>query len=65
MKQQIVETDLLSSIGKMRYKMIQSGLSKGFLHPDTLQLSEQLDKLLTEYQLIFKKGLNRHELNEI
>ncbi|WP_353057307.1 aspartyl-phosphate phosphatase Spo0E family protein [Cytobacillus oceanisediminis] len=33
-----------------RNRMIRSGIKKGLNHPDTIRLSQQLDKLLNEYQ---------------
>lgn len=40
--------DNLKEIEKLRKKMIEVGMSKGFTHRDTVKLSKKLDKLLNE-----------------
>jgi len=43
-------TRLEIKINFKRNRMIRSGIKKGLNHPDTIRLSQQLDKLLNEYQ---------------
>lgn len=36
-------------IQKLRIQLIHVGMEKGLTHPNTIQLSQDLDKLLNEY----------------
>lgn len=42
---------LLRELELTREKMIQAALEKGVSHKETIQLSEQLDRLLNEYEV--------------
>lgn len=46
---------LLKKLESTREKMIQSGLEKGFLNDETIQLSKKLDDLLNLYQFHVEK----------
>jgi hypothetical protein len=49
----VVDTeDLIIKIETLREKMVSVGLSKGFSSPETIRLSENLDKLLNIQQKI-------------
>jgi len=41
---------LLLKIDYYREKLIQVGMNKGMTNPETIQLSENLDKLILNYQ---------------
>lgn len=42
---------LKNEIEKKREEMITSGMVKGLSHPDTIKLSEELDKLINKAML--------------
>lgn len=42
--------ELDKKISILRKKMIDSGLVKGFSHPDTVKLSQELDLLMNKIQ---------------
>lgn len=44
------KTILLTNIERLRTELIRSGLEKGLTHPNTVELSQKLDKLLNEYK---------------
>jgi stage 0 sporulation regulatory protein len=48
--------DLEKSIEAVRNEMVSAGMTKGLLHPETIELSQQLDTLLNRYQLIMNQG---------
>lgn len=41
---------LFCKIQALRKRMIQSGQKKGYTHPETLKVSQKLDKLIFKYQ---------------
>ncbi|TQR11660.1 aspartyl-phosphate phosphatase Spo0E family protein [Psychrobacillus soli] len=41
---------ILKKVELTREKMIQAALEKGVSHKETIQLSEELDRLLNEYE---------------
>jgi hypothetical protein len=43
-------TDLKKEIETLRQKMIAIGMEKGFTHPETVQVSQELDKLINMAQ---------------
>lgn len=43
--------ELLRELELTREKMIQAALIKGVSHKETIELSEELDRLLNEYEL--------------
>ncbi|MBS7344988.1 MAG: aspartyl-phosphate phosphatase Spo0E family protein [Caryophanon sp.] len=43
--------NLLTKLEIMRAQMIQSGITYGFLHEKTIQLSKQVDELLNLYYI--------------
>jgi stage 0 sporulation regulatory protein len=48
--------DLEKSIETVRNEMVSVGMTKGLLHPETIELSQQLDKLINRYQLMMNQG---------
>ncbi|MEC1768298.1 aspartyl-phosphate phosphatase Spo0E family protein [Schinkia azotoformans] len=46
--EQKIDPELNLQIEKLREELIETGLSKGFNNPETIQLSQQLDKLLND-----------------
>lgn len=43
-------TDLEKEIETLRNKMVAVGMEKGFTHPETVQISQELDKLINVAQ---------------
>ncbi|MER2030234.1 MAG: aspartyl-phosphate phosphatase Spo0E family protein [Solibacillus sp.] len=41
--------EIKKKIQKLRFHLISVGMKKGLTHPDTIQVSQNLDKLLNEY----------------
>ncbi|MCS0787418.1 aspartyl-phosphate phosphatase Spo0E family protein [Cytobacillus firmus] len=59
-------TRLEIKINFKRNRMIRSGIKKGLNHPDTIRLSQQLDKLLNEYQKVkFYRNITIGSTNHI
>ncbi|MGA5688148.1 Spo0E family sporulation regulatory protein-aspartic acid phosphatase [Cytobacillus pseudoceanisediminis] len=59
-------TRLEIKINFKRNRMIRSGIKKGLNHPDTIRLSQQLDKLLNEYQKVkFYRSITIGSTNHI
>ena len=48
--------NLLNKLESMRAQMIQSGITYGFLHEQTIRLSEQVDELLNLYYVAQRNG---------
>lgn len=46
----ITITDLEKEIETLRQKMIAVGMKKGFAHPETVQVSQELDQLIIKAQ---------------
>lgn len=40
----------------LRERMVQNGLSKGLTHPDTVEVSQELDKVLNKLQTLKNNG---------
>ncbi len=49
-------TELLQAIGAIKRKLNELISKKGVLAPEVIEVSQQLDKLLTEYYEIRKNG---------
>ncbi len=45
-----IKSQVESEIRNLKLQMIQSGITKGLNHPDTIKLSQKLDKLLNDLQ---------------
>lgn len=50
-KPELKSQELLNRINEMRQALIDHGLIYGFTDPSTVTLSQQLDKLLNEFQI--------------
>ncbi|TQR20179.1 aspartyl-phosphate phosphatase Spo0E family protein [Psychrobacillus vulpis] len=48
---------VLKRVESTREKMIQTALEKGILDDETIRLSEELDKLLNEFQYLEKNDI--------
>lgn len=48
--------ELLRKLELTREKMIQAALEKGVSHKETIELSEELDRLLNEYETNSKQN---------
>jgi len=48
---------LLQKIEHLKAMLIKSGMDKGLCHPSTLQLSEQLDIYIVQYQQSMTKKM--------
>lgn len=46
---------ILQKIENLKILLIKSGMDKGLCHPNTLQLSEQLDIYIVKYQQSMEK----------
>ncbi|WP_237562859.1 aspartyl-phosphate phosphatase Spo0E family protein [Bacillus dakarensis] len=44
-------TEIENKIKLIRNKMIDSGIKKGFSHPDTVKLSQELDRLMNKLSM--------------
>ncbi|PAQ13444.1 hypothetical protein CD798_15250 [Bacillaceae bacterium SAOS 7] len=49
-----IEPDLVTEIMCKRHLMIQTGMTKGLGHRETIKYSQELDKLIAKYQTISK-----------
>jgi stage 0 sporulation regulatory protein len=49
--QMVTITDLEKEIETLRKKMIAVGMTKGFTHPETVQVSQELDELMNRAQV--------------
>ncbi|WP_338749432.1 aspartyl-phosphate phosphatase Spo0E family protein [Bacillus sp. FJAT-52991] len=47
-----IETNLVTEIMSKRHLMIQTGMTKGLSHRETIKYSQELDKLIAKYQTI-------------
>ncbi|MEC1725870.1 aspartyl-phosphate phosphatase Spo0E family protein [Schinkia azotoformans] len=45
-QEQRIDSKIQTQIDKLRNELVETGLKKGFTHSHTIQLSQQLDKLL-------------------
>ena len=50
---------ILHKIENLKVLLIKSGMDKGLGHPNTLQLSEQLDIYIVKYQQLVEKNIKR------
>ncbi|WP_084783115.1 aspartyl-phosphate phosphatase Spo0E family protein [Bacillus dakarensis] len=50
MSKYIINNEIDKRINIIRRKMINSGLKNGFSHPDTVKLSQELDRIINELQ---------------
>jgi stage 0 sporulation regulatory protein len=54
----IKTNELNNQITQLRQDMIIAGLKKGLNHPETIERSQELDKLIIKFErLILNKGL--------
>ncbi|MCM3569228.1 aspartyl-phosphate phosphatase Spo0E family protein [Neobacillus mesonae] len=44
----MISTNILKNIATVRKNMISAGMSKGFTSPETIKLSQTLDKLMNQ-----------------
>ncbi|WP_083256106.1 aspartyl-phosphate phosphatase Spo0E family protein [Domibacillus iocasae] len=51
---QLISTSLDSQINDLRFQMIIAGQQHGLSSPETLRYSEELDKLILEFQLQYR-----------
>lgn len=58
MEKQEMFNDLTAEINSKRKMMIKVGMSKGLHHFETIQYSEELDKLIYKYQSLVKVTSN-------
>lgn len=58
-KQQRIE-EMLDEIQRKRKRMIETARKSGLTSDDTIRLSQELDRLIYEYQCLFS-SLNRKE----
>ncbi|WP_082174408.1 aspartyl-phosphate phosphatase Spo0E family protein [Bacillus sp. FJAT-27231] len=54
MKRHEMFNDLVAEINSKRKLMIKVGMAKGLHHFETIQYSEELDKLIYKYQSLIK-----------
>ncbi|MFL0584779.1 aspartyl-phosphate phosphatase Spo0E family protein [Solibacillus silvestris] len=53
MKNIFEKVNIRKNVETLRTAMIKSGMENGLNHPITIKLSQNLDKLLSEYSLTF------------
>ncbi|MGE8207662.1 Spo0E family sporulation regulatory protein-aspartic acid phosphatase [Heyndrickxia sp. NPDC080065] len=54
----LLEKELSKQINYLRQVIINTGLDKGLNHPDTVQKSQELDKLIVEYQILVNNNIH-------
>ncbi|KAB7709007.1 Spo0E family sporulation regulatory protein-aspartic acid phosphatase [Bacillus aerolatus] len=58
MEKQDIYNELTAKINSKRNLMIRAGMTKGLNHFETIQYSEELDKLIHTYQMLIKLPSN-------